>query len=88
MQNIKYKRGLISEIAEADDGRHGYSSGYVQVNYNMKTRECWGDYHYCVGRNDWSEYSSPDIITVGKYQGRITRKALAADISLAIAERM
>lgn len=86
---MKYiiQRGLISDIREADDGLGGYSSGYVQVSLDRSTGRIFGAYHYSVGRNEWTEYHDPDIMTIGNYAGEVSRAQLIRDADMALAYR-
>lgn len=74
--DIRFQRGLISDIGNCSP----YDNTYIQLNYNLRTHEAWGDWFYSIGRNDWKRYDDEDIIIVGNYAGRTTRTRLAEDI--------
>lgn len=79
MNKYIFQPGLIKTIQQADDGRGFYSTTQVQVNYDETTGKVWGD--WCVG-SEWHEYHDPDILVVGKYAGKYTRRDLVKAIEM------
>lgn len=84
MRKYKFQSGLIKTIKEADDGRGYFSTTWVQVNYDKTTGEVWGD--WCVG-NEWHEYHDPNVISIGKFVGKVTRSEIISNIEDEIALR-
>jgi len=56
--------GIKAVCSETEQLKGYYNGHYVQINYNLRTGETWGDYHYSLGQNSWTVYHDPDIITV------------------------
>ena len=69
-------KGLKKLSSETKNLSGYYSGKYIQVNYDPKTNEIWGDYHYSLGHNTWTVYHDENIINCGNVYEPCTMKYL------------
>lgn len=79
--DIKFHKGLISDINKCSL----LDSTYIQLNYNIETHEAWGDWFCSIGHCDHMQYNDSNVITIGDYSGKTTRKWLTSDINEVLA---
>lgn len=66
----------IKKLAGETKTLNGYDGRYIQVNYDMRKDEVWGDYLCSIGHNTWVEYHDPHILCCGKVCEPWTMKEL------------
>lgn len=86
MEKIKLK-GLKKLCSDTKNLSGYYSGEYLQINYEITTGEVWGNYHYSLGQNSWSEYHDKNIINCGNVSNPHTMKELVEIINEALMER-
>ena len=87
-ETYKVMSGLAADIRAADDGAGEYSTTYVQVNLDKRYNTIWGDFHFSIGRNSWTEYYDKNIVTLGLFSDRnFTLNVLEDAIKYALKER-
>lgn len=77
-------KGLKKLSSETKNLSGYYSGKYIQVNYDPKTNEIWGDYHYSLGHNTWTVYHDKNIINCGNIYEPCTMKYLMNMVQAAI----
>jgi hypothetical protein len=83
-KSYKFEKGLTYKILHA---KSNGVAGYVQVNFDRETKEVWGDYHYSLGCNSWTEYHDLDIINIGNFSGKWTLREIFDEIQNELDER-
>ena len=75
-------------IKKASGDTCNYSSGhYIQISYDTETGDIMTDYHYSLGRNSWTQYHDPAIITICTTDYHMTMQDIADAIAEAVANR-
>ena len=71
----------LKKIAGDSKYLNPYDCGYIQINYDTAVGEAWGDYHYSLGGNWWTDYHDPDIVNGGTRSRPQTMKELRSLIT-------
>lgn len=58
---IKGIKQLVSDTKFLDGDRNKY----IEIFYNLKSKDIWGCFHYSIGGNSWTKYYNKNIIMVG-----------------------
>lgn len=63
-----------------------YSGRYVEIFYDRSTGEVWGNFHYSLGQNSWTEYHDPAVVKICNTNRHMTMQEIADEVHRVLQE--
>ena len=69
-------KGLKKIAGETKNLKGAYSPEYIEVFYDVNTHKAWSEYHYSIGKNEWTEYYDNNILNCGTISEPMNQKEI------------